>query len=144
MEEPSGENIQKQERRRKSKRRELRSDLNNVSERKDISKSDTENEDRIKNDISDSISHKEKNTNIVKERKKKKDVGRSKGKKFADKNKREEKEKQILDPNIESESNNEVTGVFIHGCEVLGEKCNKSVWAWVDKYCLVLTKNVDL
>ena len=121
MDDTSSENIQKK--RRKSKRKELRSDLNNVSERKEVSKSDTENEDRIKNDISDSASHKEKNTNIVKERKKKKEAGRSKSKKFADRNKTDEKENQALDQNIESEAKNEVLGVFIHECEVLGKEC---------------------
>merc|ERR1712241_1231876 len=47
-------------------------DLNNASGRKEnIGKSDTENEDRIKNDISEHPAR-EKNTNIVKERRRKK------------------------------------------------------------------------
>ena len=69
--------------RRKARTRESKleeTDLNNAGGRKEnVAKSDTENEDRIKNDISDHPA-KEKNTNIVKERRRKKGGEREKRK----------------------------------------------------------------
>ena len=98
-------------------------DLNNAGERKDnIGKSDTENEDRIKNDISEHPGPaKEKNTNIVKERRRKKGAERERRK-----TKNQEKPKsparselKEVDPNVAQPERNHVIGVFIHECEVL-------------------------
>ena len=61
------------EKKKKSRKKEIiEEDLNNANSTKEVqSKSDTENEERIQNDISDNPS-KEKNTNIVKEKRRKK------------------------------------------------------------------------
>ena len=97
-------------------------DLNNAGGRKEnIAKSDTENEDRIKNDISDHHPAREKNTNIVKERRRKKGAEREKRK-----HKHEEKpqspvrsDQKEIDPNLARAERNHVIGVFIHESEVL-------------------------
>ena len=96
-------------------------DLNNAGGKKEnVGKSDTENEDRIKNDISEQPAR-EKNTNIVKERRRKRGVEREKRK-----TKNEEKakspvrsEKKLVDPNVARAERNHVIGVFIHESEVL-------------------------
>lgn len=96
-------------------------DLNNAGGKKEnVGKSDTENEDRIKNDISEQPAR-EKNTNIVKERRRKRGVEREKRK-----TKNEEKakspvrsEQKLVDPNVARAERNHVIGVFIHESEVL-------------------------
>ena len=116
----------KSEKKKKSKKKEINEDyLNNVNSKKDIlCKSDTENEERIQNDISDNPS-KEKNTNIVKEKRKKKreDKDKTEQKKISKKSK--EKNKKVeFDPNLTKQESPEVVGVFVHECEVLGMKTN--------------------
>ena len=98
-------------------------DLNNSAvKRENVSRSDTENEDRIKNDISEIPStSKEKNTNVVKEKKRKKagtDGHKEKGK--SEKKSRDKNKKVDFDPNLSKQESNEVIGVFLHECEVLG------------------------
>ena len=100
--------------------------MGGANSKKEIqSKSDTENEERIQNDISDNPS-KEKNTNIVKEkrRKKREDKDKSEQKKMSKKSK--EKNKKVeFDPNVTKQESPEVVGVFVHECEVLGNKVPK-------------------
>ena len=108
---------------KKSRKKELdETDLNNSTNKKEnLSKSDPENEDRIQNDISDNPT-KEKNINIVKEkrRKKREDKDKNEEKKVSRKSK--EKNKKVeFDQNRTKQESTEVVGVFIHECEVLGE-----------------------
>lgn len=113
----------KKEKKRKLKnkvRKHQETDLNNVSEKKDngFNKSDTENEDRIKNDISDRPT-KEKNTNIAKEHRRKKGVEKEKRKRKEERKQKSIEKSEELDPNISRTESNNVIGVFIHECEVL-------------------------
>ena len=118
------EEINMKERKRKAKRKEKRENLNNeASDKKDYSKSDTDNEDRIQNNISEHTKEtkREKNTNVVKEKKEKKKQALKKQKKAERHQDEEEKENVSKNPNIDEERLNEVVGVFIHECEVLGK-----------------------
>ena len=105
---------------------EVEEDLNNEKPKENFSKSDTENEDRIQNDISDAP--KEKNTNIVKERRRKKNSetarsGRSKSSKGERKKSIEtamkKDEQQETDKNVNTPDEEQVVGVFVHEAEPL-------------------------
>ena len=120
------------ERRKKSRKREPvveETNLNNSSKKENVSRSDTENDatDRIRNDISENVP-KEKNTNIVKEKKRKKPIinkpDKEKDKDAKPQRKSRDKHKKVVEanPNVVKEESNEVIGVFIHECEVLGIK----------------------
>ena len=98
-------------------------DLNNQRDKTKgyVSKSDTENEDRIQNDISDNPA-KEKNTNIQKDRKKKKNERRGKeDSNFEKKSSIEDlaTTEAKSDPNVNKPENKNVIGVFVHESEVL-------------------------
>ena len=99
--------------------------MNNANGKKEIlSKSDTENEERIQNDISDNPS-KEKNTNIVKEKRRKKREDKNKIEQKKVSRKAKEKNKKVeFDPNVTKQESPEVVGVFVHECEVLGKTSN--------------------
>ena len=112
------------ERKKKSKKKENNDEnLNNANGKKEIlSKSDTENEERIQNDISDNPS-KEKNTNIVKEKRRKKREDKNKIEQKKVSRKAKEKNKKVeFDPNVTKQESPEVVGVFVHECEVLGNQ----------------------
>ena len=114
------------ERKKKSKKKEINDEnLNNANGKKEIlSKSDTENEERIQNDISDNPS-KEKNTNIVKEKRRKKREDKNKIEQKKVSRKAKEKNKKVeFDPNVTKQESPEVVGVFVHECEVLGKTSN--------------------
>lgn len=106
---------------------EVEEDLNNGKPKENFSKSDTENEDRIQNDISDAP--KEKNTNIVKERRRKKNSeaarsGRSKSSKGEQRKSIEmtamkKEEQQESNKNVNTQEEEQVVGVFVHEAEPL-------------------------
>ena len=94
-----------------------------------------ENEDRIKNDISEHPAR-EKNTNIVKERRRKKGAEREKRKNKNEKKPkspvREENKEIDLDPNVARAESNHVIGVFVSYIVTVGAKSGRT-WTSLPK-----------